>query len=98
MKIKIGNKTFEQLHFKGRALRNMLEIQGLLEAREEEQSFKIEDLDMITEFLVNVFDGQFTSDDLLDNLEFYEIVGYFRQVAQEIMKKTNDKIGKVIKK
>ena len=98
MKIKLEDKTYEQLHFRGRALRNLLEIQGILEERQDENTFKVEDLDMITEFLANVFDGQFTSDDLLDNLEFYEIIGYFRQVAEEIMKKTNDKMGKLAKK
>lgn len=98
MKIKMENKTHEQTKFKGRVLRNLLEIQGLLEARQEDEAFKVEDLDIMCEFLVNVFDNQFTTDDLLDNLEFYEIISYFRQVTEEIMKKTNDKMSKLGKK
>jgi hypothetical protein len=98
MKIKLDNKNFEQTKFKGRALRNLLEIQDELESKQEEGAFKKEDLDIMCEFIVNVFDNQFTSDDLLDELEFHEIIQYFRQIAEEIMKKTNDKMGKLIKK
>lgn len=98
MKLMLGEDTYEQTKFKGRILRNLLEIQDTLEQRQEENVYKKEDLDLMCEFLVNTFDSKFTSDDLLDNLEFYEIIGYFRQVAEEIMKKTNNKMGKLVKK
>lgn len=98
MKIKIENKIFEQTKFKGRVLRNFLEIEEIFEEREKTGEFKASDLDLMTEFLVNTFDNQFTTDDLLDNLETHEIIEYFRQVAQETMKKTNDKMGKLAKK
>lgn len=98
MKIKLEDKTFEQTKFRGRTLRNLLEIQGQLEVKQEEGTFKAEDLDMMCEFLVNVFDNQFTSDDVLDNLEFFEIIQYFKQVAEEIMKRTNSKMGALTKK
>jgi len=98
MKIKIEDKTFEQTKFKGRVLRNLLEIQELFEEREKTGEFKVSDLDLMTEFLVNTFDNQFTTDDLLDNLETHEIMEHFRQVAQETMKKSNDKMGKLAKK
>jgi len=97
MKIKIDDKSYEQTKFKGRALRNLLEIQNILEEREEE-SFKVDDLDIMCEFIANVFDNQFTSDDLLDNLEFHEIMECFKKIAEEIMKKTNNKMEKLGKK
>lgn len=98
MKIKMGDKNFEQTKFKGRILRNLLEIQNILEEREEAQEFKVEDLDIMCEFIVNTFDNQFTTDDILDNLEFHEIIVFFKQIAEEIMKKTNGKMGKLAKK
>lgn len=90
-------KTFEQTKFKGRVLRNLLEIQGIFEGKQED-TFTIGDYDLMCEFLVNTFDNQFTTDDLLDGLETHEIMGCFGQVAEEIMKKTNDKMGKIAKK
>lgn len=90
-------KTFEQTKFKGRVLRNLLEIQGVFDGKQED-TFTIEDYDLMCEFLVNTFDNQFTTDDLLDGLETHEIMGYFTQVAEEVMKKTNDKMGKLAKK
>lgn len=98
MKLKIEGKTYEKLRFKGRVTRNLLEIQGILSDKESRGEFTTEDLDMMCEFLVNVFENEFTTDDLLDGLEFHEIIAYFRQVAQEIMKKTNDKMEALAKK
>lgn len=98
MKIKIEGKTYEQTKFRGRALRNLLEIQDILQNRQEEGNFKVEDLDLMCEFVVNVFDNKFTTDDLLDNLEFHEIISYFKQVAEEIKKKTNSKMEQLGKK
>lgn len=96
MKIKLGDKTFEQLKFKGRIVRNLLEIEEQLEAKNGR--FDKNDLDVICEFLANTFDGSFSSDDLLDELEFPEIIGYFRQVQQEVAKKTNKKMSELAKK
>jgi len=98
MKIKINGQNYEQLKFKGRILRNLLEIQDRLTEQAANDSFTTKDLDVMCEFLVDTFDNQFTSDDLLDNLEFAEIVEYFRQIASEIMKKTNTKMEKLAKK
>lgn len=98
MKIKLENKTYEQTKFKGRKVRNLLEVQSVLENKESEGNFKAEDIDLITEFIANCFENEFTSDNLLDSLEYYEILMIFHQIAEEISKRTNDKMGKLAKK
>lgn len=98
MKIKLDNKVYEKTKFMASKARNLLEITSVLENREKEGVFKVEDFDLITEFIVNCFENEFTSDDLLNFLEYSEIQSIFYQIAEQIYKKTNDKMGKLAKK
>ncbi|HBJ2613335.1 TPA: hypothetical protein LA742_001796 [Clostridium botulinum] len=96
MKIIIDKKTYEQTKFKGRISRNLLEIQQHLE--EVGEDFKASDLDLLCEFIANVFDNKFTTDDLLDEFEFADIILTFRKIADEINKKTSKKFEQLAKK
>lgn len=96
MKIIIDGKTYEQNKFKGRITRNLLEIQEHMEKVEED--FKASDLDLMCEFIANVFDNKFTTDDLLDEFEFGDIVLIFRKISDEISKRTSKKFEQLAKK
>lgn len=95
MKITIGENKFEQTKIKGRFFRRLLEIQEILEEREAEGKFTATDLDLMTEFISEVFEGKFTSDTLYDELEVDEIMFNFKNVAEEISKKSKAKIEKI---
>ncbi|WP_251861971.1 hypothetical protein [Clostridium sp. Marseille-Q2269] len=96
MKIIICEKTYEQTKFKGRITRNLLEIQQHLE--EVGENFKASDLDLLCQFIVNVFDNEFTTDDLLDEFEYSDIILTFRKITDEINKKTKKKFEQLAKK
>ncbi|MBK1809138.1 hypothetical protein JHL18_00550 [Clostridium sp. YIM B02505] len=98
MKLKIGDKTYEQLKFKGRVMRNLLVIQQDFELKQQDNEFGAEDLDVMCEFIANAFGGQFTSDDVLDELEYAEIIEAFRNISSELSKKANAQMKKFEKK
>lgn len=98
MKITIGDKTYTQNKFKGRITRNLLEIQAVLSNKQTEGEFSLEDFDLINEFITSVFDNEFSTDDLLDELDFADILTIFKNIQEEISKKTNDKMSKLAKK
>lgn len=89
MKTKIGEVEYTQKKFKGRLVRNLLEIQNHLKNTGEEMNNT--EVDMILEFICLCFDNQFTPDDLLDELEWVEIQKLFIEIQEKIT-------GKVTKK
>lgn len=80
MKITIGKKTYEQLKIKGRLVRKSLELQEILNGKE----FGTKEYDTIISFIVDTYDKQFTTDDVLDELSYKEIQKSYLDICNEI--------------
>lgn len=90
MKITIGKKTYEQLKITGRLVRKSLELQEEVDGK----VFGLKEYDIIIAFIVDAFGNKFTSDDVLDELEYKEIQEQFLNICNEIGNNMNDAVGK----
>lgn len=98
MKIALNNKIYEQTKIKGRATRRFLEVKELLASSENKGDFTTTDFDIITTFIVDIFGNQFTTDDILDELDTQEIFSVFTDVCREIGEKMSGKVQQFEKK
>lgn len=97
MKVKLGNKTYEVAKFSGMVVRNMLMVQKQMEEAEDTGEFGVEQIDLLTETIVTSFKNQFTTEELLNELDLGEIIEVFKNIAEEIGKKTQSKFDKLLK-
>jgi len=69
--IKKGEKkTYTQLFVSARFMRKALELRTELNLN----NLSVEDVDTVTNFVVEVFDRQFTSDEVYDGLTYDELI------------------------
>lgn len=90
IEIKLNNKTYGVETIKASAIKKMLAFNtknNILQAQAketgEDMSEKI--IDMMIQFLVSIFDNQFTEDELLDGLALNELQPTFTKVVEAIM-------------
>ncbi|WP_067924881.1 phage tail assembly chaperone G [Alicyclobacillus shizuokensis] len=66
-------KTYTVPFVKARMLRRALELAERLQGRDD-NSITLDELDMMADFVVELFNGQFTRDDLYEGLPANELV------------------------
>jgi len=76
-------KTYTQLFVSARYMRKALELRTEMNLN----NLSVEDIDTVINFVVEVFDKQFTSDDVYDGLTYDELIetifeGIFMNVMQ----------------
>ncbi|MCR6515803.1 hypothetical protein M4I33_13080 [Clostridium sp. LY3-2] len=96
MKIKILDKTFDS----GKIVRKKYKI--YTEAKEKLNNkngveYTDEDLDLMVNTLVSIYDNQFTEEDINDNFEIADIIFEFMHCDIEVMGKLDSKIDKATK-
>ncbi|GMA64759.1 hypothetical protein NZD89_05210 [Alicyclobacillus fastidiosus] len=88
MEIKLRNgkdkRTFRVPYIKGMMLRRALELQKTMDAKAEED-IEVDDLDKMVDFIVDVFEGQFTRDDVYNGLSNKELFPEVARCLQEVM-------------
>lgn len=94
MELKLGDRTYVMQNVKARSLRNAIELT-------EEINFnnmKVDDLDRLINFIVDLFGNQFTIDDVYDNLDANELVPTLTQCLNSLTGTLNAKLDKMPKK
>lgn len=95
MKLEIGNKSYES----GKIVRKKYDIYSEVRDKlEKHQSYTSEDLDDMVNVLVEVYDNQFTADDINNNFDVSEIIFAFMQFDIEVADKVNSKVEGAKKK
>lgn len=88
-------KIFYLKRVKGSSYRMLLEMnQKIMNSNNDNE---LEMLDMLVTFICQVFDNQFTEDDLLDNLEPHELMNVMFEISKMISEKTNKSMQKLSK-
>lgn len=90
MKITINDKLYEQTKITGRLVRKCLELQEEVDGK----AFGLKEYDIIINFIVDAFGNKFTSDDVLDGLEYKDIQEQFKDICGEIGNNMNNTVGK----
>lgn len=94
MELKLGDRTYVMQNVKARSLRNAIELT-------EEINFnnmKVDDLDKLVNFIVELFNNQFTIDDVYDNLDANELVPTLTACMNSLTGTLNAKLDKMPKK
>lgn len=100
MKITIKNKEYKSRKISGRIYDHFLDITEEIEQRQKEtgQGFSRQDMSAIRDFLVELYDNQFTVDDLYDETDVATVILQFMGVSQEIENSMSSKLEKLAKK
>jgi hypothetical protein len=56
------------------------------------------DFTLMKEFIVTLFDNQFTTEDIDENLSIVDLMAFWMLITKEINDKTLDKMEKILKK
>ncbi|MGL5084262.1 MAG: phage tail assembly chaperone G [Clostridium sp.] len=91
-------RKYSTIRMRGRALKRMLEIQDVMKAAEESDSFTQEHYDLMCEFICEMHKNEFTVDQLLDGMDLEDIYPTFSKLTEEIANKTMKKMDNLIKK
>lgn len=96
MKITVKNKEFDS----GKLLRS--KYKKYIEVKEDltdqnKETYTDQDLDKMVLAIVNLFDNQFTEDDINNEFEVSDIIFNFVRIELEIAEKLNKKIEKTNK-
>ncbi|KOA90874.1 phage tail assembly chaperone G [Clostridium botulinum] len=94
MKIIVKGKEYTS----GKMVRSKYKIySGAREKLIGKDTYTDEDLDLMVDVLVKLYDEQFTEDDINDDMEVNEIIFNFLSADIEIADKLNNKIEKINK-
>lgn len=90
IEIKLNDKKYGVETIKASAIKKMVAFNtknNVLQAQAKETGEDISEkiVDMMIGFLVNIFDNQFTEDELLDGLALNELQPTFMKVVESIM-------------
>ena len=90
LKIKLNDKTYGLDKIKASALKKILSFQkrnAIMQAQAKATGEDISEeiIDMMAEFLVSVYDKQFTVEELWDGLELSELQPAFNETVNTIM-------------
>lgn len=91
LKINGQEKTFVATEIKGRMLRKAVEFQQLKNMSED--SFGVDELDSIIAYVVEVFGGQFTIDDVYDGLDVRDLMPEMMRCINEVMARFYEKMN-----
>jgi hypothetical protein len=80
-----NEKTFQNLFIKGRMLRRALAIHKKMDF----SNLNEENLDELIDFVVEVFNGQFTRDDFYDGIEVGEMITTIKDVMDRVAGKAS---------
>lgn len=90
--------NFSTGRMRGRALKRMLEVQDVLDSAAENNSFTNDHYSLMCEYICEMFNNQFTTDELLDGADLEEIYEIFMELGKEIGNKALSKVQSVTKK
>ena len=90
LKIQLNNKTYGIEKLKASAIKKIIAFQKknavlTAQAKAEGEEASAEILDLMAEFLVSVYEHQFTEDELWDGLELAELQPKFDETINTIM-------------
>ncbi|WP_297520507.1 hypothetical protein [uncultured Clostridium sp.] len=99
MKIIVKGKNYECTKIVGRKYDKFCDVMHDIDTRQSESNtgFNKDDMALMRELIVDLFDNKFTSDDLYDDLDVSELVFKFLEVQAEVESKLNNKIEKIQK-
>lgn len=82
---------------RGRQLKRMLEVQDVMQKAADKNEFTQEHYDLMCEFIVEIFNNQFSVDDLLDGIDLCDVYPTFTNLINDIGNKTMSKMENLIK-
>ena len=88
MEIKLENRTYTVKIVKARMFRKAIEISTEIDFN----NLKTIDLDKLIDFIVELYENQFTRDDLYDNLPANELMSTLSGSVSQIVNGVGDKI------
>lgn len=96
MKITVKNKEFDSGKLLRSKYKKYIEVKEDL-TDENKETYTDQDLDKMVLAIVNLFDNQFTEDDINNEFEVSDIIFNFVRIELEIAEKLNKKIEKTNK-
>lgn len=99
MKIVVKGKNYECTKIAGKKYDKFCDAMEEIEARQEkaESGYGKDDVALMRSVLVEIFDNQFTTEDLYEDLDISDLIFKFIEVQGEIQTKLNNKIEKIQK-
>ncbi|MGJ7044651.1 phage tail assembly chaperone G [Thermoanaerobacterium thermosulfurigenes] len=94
MELKLGDRTYVMQNVKARSLRNAIQLTEEIDFN----AMKVDDLDKLVNFIVELFNNQFTIDDVYDNLDANELVPTLTACMNSLTGTLNAKLDKMPKK
>lgn len=99
MKIKINGKTYESVRLMCGAMEDYFDIVDQIEERaEQNKNITKEHRLLIKEFICTAFGNEFTTEDIDKNLDYADLMIYFRMIGEEVSEKAHKKFEKLAKK
>lgn len=99
MNLIVNSKEYKSKKITGKLYENYLETSEKIEKHQRENGvgWERESQKMAREFLVALFDNQFTEDDLLEDVEVSTVIAYFMLVDKTIQDQVTSKLEKIAK-
>ena len=85
MQINLNNKTYIMPTVKAKMLRKTLALNEKMDFN----NLKVNDLDELVNFVVELFNNQFTIDDIYDFIDSTELIPLLTQAVQSVVGETN---------
>lgn len=99
MKIIVNGKNFECTKIAGKKYDRFCDAMEEIEARQNkaESGYGKDDVALMRGVIVDIFDNQFTTEDLYEDMDISDLIFKFIEVQGEIQTKLNNKIEKIQK-
>lgn len=90
MQIELNNKIYIMPTVKAKMLRKTLTLNEKMDFN----NLKVNDLDELVNFVVELFDNQFSIDDIYDNVDSTELIPLLTKAIESVVGNTNKTLNK----